>query len=110
LKFFKTFWFSSSSKYVDLDVGSPNVQIFMGVKGFVGCGNAIHFIIKYDVKEIIPLFMTNFYWLNLIFEVVVGPCDENVVQIEEEDNNMFGFGACTEEPSQTLVITKFYLF
>ncbi len=23
---------------------------------------------------------------------------------------MFGFGAYTEEPSQTLVITKFYLF
>ncbi len=58
----------------------------------------------------LSLFMTNFYWLNLIFEVVVAPCDENVVQIEEEDKNMFGVGAYTKEPSQTLVTTKFYLF
>jgi hypothetical protein len=30
------------------------------VKSFVGCESAIHFTIKYDVKEIIPLFM-NFF-------------------------------------------------
>jgi hypothetical protein len=30
------------------------------VERYMGCGNAIHFIIEYDVKEIIPLFMMVF--------------------------------------------------
>jgi hypothetical protein len=44
-------------------------------------------------KRLSPFLWQFFYWVNLIFEVVVAQCDENVVQIEDEDNNMFGVGA-----------------
>jgi hypothetical protein len=30
------------------------------VERFMGCGNAIHFTIEYDVKEVIPLYMIVF--------------------------------------------------
>ncbi len=78
--------------------GSAMFKYLWVVKSFVGCGSAIHLTIKYDVQEIIPFFMKLFYWLNLMFEVVVAPCDENVVQIEEKHNKMFGVGAYMEEP------------
>ncbi len=65
----------------------------------MGHGNVIHFIIKYDVKEIIPLLMTLLDQLNHNVEVVVAPCDELVLQIEEEDSNMFGVGTSMKESS-----------
>jgi hypothetical protein len=37
------------------------------VKSFVGCESAMHFIIKYDVEEIIPLFMTIFLLTKFYF-------------------------------------------
>jgi hypothetical protein len=44
--------------------------------------------------------------LNPIVEVVVAPCDEPTLQIEEEDNNMFNVGTPMEKSSQAFVIKK----
>jgi hypothetical protein len=49
----------------------------------MGCGNAIHFTIEYDVKEVIPLFIIVFDWLNPIVEAFVAPCDEPTIQVEK---------------------------
>jgi hypothetical protein len=38
------------------------------VVNYVGCKNAIYFVIDYDMNEIIPHFMTIFEWLNPIFK------------------------------------------
>jgi hypothetical protein len=49
----------------------------------MGCGNAIHFTIEYDVKEVIPLYMIVFDWLNPIVETFVAPCNEPTIQVEK---------------------------
>jgi len=66
------------------------------VESFVGCGNAICLAIEFDVKEVIPILMIVFYRLNLIVKAIITPCDELVLQIEEEDGNMFGVGTSME--------------
>ncbi len=80
------------------------------VESFVGHGNAIRFATKYDVKNVIPFFMTIFYRLNLIIEVIVAPCDEPTLHIEKKDNNMFSVGTSMEESSQALIIIKLFIF
>ncbi len=77
---------------------------------FVGCENVIQLTTKYDKKEVMPLLLIIFYQLNSIVEAIVPPCDETYVQIEKDDNNMFGVGASIEEPSKALVITELSLF
>jgi hypothetical protein len=60
LKFFKTFDSHQVQNMLTLMLDPQMFKSLWVVKGFVGYGNAIHFTIKYDVKEIIPLFMTIF--------------------------------------------------
>ncbi len=61
---------------------------------FIGCQNAIHyFTIEYDVKEVIPLFMIVFDWINPIVEAFVALCDEPTIQVEKMTITCFGVGA-----------------
>jgi hypothetical protein len=46
----------------------PHFKSLWIVQTYVGCGNASHFAIKYDVKEVIPLPMIVFEQLNPIFQ------------------------------------------
>jgi hypothetical protein len=48
--------------------------------------------------------MTIFDQLNPTIEAIVPPFHEHDVQIEEEDNNMFGVGASIQDSSRALVI------
>jgi len=54
------------------------------VENFVGRGNAIYFIVEYDVKEVIPFLMTIFYYLNPIVQTMsIVPSDgPNGIAIE----------------------------
>jgi hypothetical protein len=90
-----------------LDLHFKYLQV---VESFVRHGNAICFAIEYDVKEVIPFLMNVFDWMNPIVEIVVAPCDEPIVQIKKEENNIFGVEALMEESSQALIITKLFLF
>lgn len=56
----------------------------------MGHGNAIHLTIKYDAKEVIPLLMTIFDPPNPTLAIFVAPCDGLTIQVEKEDDNMFG--------------------
>jgi hypothetical protein len=40
------------------------------MENFVGLGNGIHFIFKYDVKKVIPLLMTFFDRLNFTIQTM----------------------------------------
>jgi hypothetical protein len=48
--------------------------------------------------------------LNPSIETIVPPFYEHDVQIEEEDNNMFGVGASIQDSSRALVIAKLSFF
>jgi short subunit fatty acids transporter len=66
----------------------------------VGHGNAIHPAFKYDMKEVIPLFMTIFERLNLyILTQMVISNDGIGLPVEEDETNMFGVGASMEKSS-----------
>lgn len=71
----------------------------------MGCGNAICFTAEYDVKEIIPFFMTIFYYLNPIVQTMsIVPSDGRkgvAIEIKEEDIDIFGVRLSMENPSQT---------
>ncbi len=56
----------------------------------MGHGNAIHLTIKYDAKEVIPLLMTIFDPSNPTIAIFVAPCDGHTIQVEKEDDSMFG--------------------
>jgi len=56
LKNLKTFDFHQVQNMLTLMLDPQMFKSLWVVKGFVGCGNAIHFTIKYDVKEIIPFY------------------------------------------------------
>lgn len=73
-------------------------------------GNAIHLITKYDAKEVIPLLMTIFDPLNPIIAIFVAPCDGLIVQVEKEDDNMFGVINSMQESSWAFVAIDFSLF
>ncbi len=61
------------------------------VDNYVGCKNAIYFIIEYDMNDVIPYFMTNFEWLNPFFQVkAIALVDGFAFEGEEEKTNMFG--------------------
>jgi hypothetical protein len=51
----------------------PHFKSLWVVENFVGHGNVIHLITKYDVKEVIPLLMTLLDQLNRNVEAVVAP-------------------------------------
>ncbi len=89
LEFFKAFDSYQVHNMLALML-DPCFKSLQVVKSFVGHGDVIRLLTKYDVKEVIPLLMTLFDQLNPIIEVVVAPCDEPVFQIEEKNNNMFG--------------------
>jgi hypothetical protein len=59
----------------------PHFKYLQVVESFVGHGNAICFVIEYDVKEVVLFFMNVFYWMIPIVETIVAPCDEPIVQI-----------------------------
>ncbi len=82
----------------------PHFKSLQFVESFVGHGNTIYLATEYDEKEVIPFFMTIFDQLNPTIEAIVPPFDEHDVQIEEEDNNMFGVGASIQDSSRALVI------
>ncbi len=82
----------------------PCFKSLQFVESFAGHGNTIYLATKYDEKEVIPLLMIIFDWLNPTIEAIVPPFDEHDVQIEEEDNNMFGVGAFFPDSSRALVI------
>jgi len=75
------------------------------VENFVGCGNAIYFIVEYDVKEVIPFLMTIFYYLNPIVQTMsIVPSDGHngvAIEIKEEDIDIFGVRLSMEKSSQT---------
>ncbi len=48
--------------------------------------------------------------MNPTIETIVPPFYEHDVQIEEEDNNMFGVGASIQDSSRALVIVELSLF
>ncbi len=87
----------------------PHYKSLRVIENYVGCGNAIHLTLEYDLKEVIPLLMTNFERLNASIQThVVGPVDG--LPIEEEETNMFGVGASMEESSMALVTRELSLF
>jgi hypothetical protein len=51
----------------------PHFKSLWVVESFVGHGNVIHLITKYNVKEVIPLLMTFLDQLNRNVEAVVAP-------------------------------------
>lgn len=108
LEFLKTFDSYQVHNMLAL-ILDPCFKFLQVVEIFVGCSNAIRFITKYDVKNIIPFFMIVFYQLNPIVEAVVIPCDKPTFHIEKERNNMFNVEAPMEESSQTFIITKLSL-
>jgi hypothetical protein len=61
----------------------------------------------FDLKIVVPLFMTYFETLNPIVEACTsfGHGDEH-----EDENNIFGVGASFEESSRALIIRELYLF
>ncbi len=77
------------------------------VENLVGCQDVIRLVPKYDLKVVIPFFMTCFETLNPIVEACTsfGHSDE-----PEDEHNIFGVGTCIEESSWTLVIGKLSLF
>ncbi len=76
----------------------------------MGHGNAIHLTIKYDANEVTPLLMTIFDPPNLTIAIFVAPCDGPTVQVEKEDDNMFGVINSMQESSWAFVIIDFSLF
>jgi hypothetical protein len=74
------------------------------VENFVGRGNAIYFIVEYDVKEVI-LLMTIFYYLNPIVQTMsIVPSDGHngvAIEIKEEDIDIFGVRLSMEKSSRT---------
>jgi hypothetical protein len=78
LEFLKSFDFCQIHNMLALML-DPRFKSLQVMKSFVGHNNAIHFIVKYDVKEVILLLMIFFYQLNLIVEAIVEPCDELVI-------------------------------
>ncbi len=80
------------------------------MENFVGHGNAIHLTTKYDAKEVILLLMTIFDPLNPTIVVFVAPCDGLIVQVEKEDDNMFGVINSMQESSWAFVAIDFSLF
>ncbi len=87
-----------------LDPWFKSLQI---VKKLVGHGDAIRLAFKYDLKIIIPLFMTCFVTLDPNIETwtQVGHGDE----LEDEGNMMFEVGTSYQESSQVFVIGKLYV-
>ncbi len=59
LEIFKTFDSHQVHNMLALMVDSYFKSLRV-VERFMGCGNAIHFTIEYDVKEVIPLYMIVF--------------------------------------------------
>jgi hypothetical protein len=87
----------------------PHYKSFQVIENYVGHGNAIHLTLEYDLKDVIPLLMTNFERLNPSIQAhVVGPIDG--LPIEEEEINMFGVGVSMEEFSRAFVTKELFLF
>jgi len=70
LEFLKAFDFYQVHNMLALML-DPCFKSLWVVESFVGHGNVIHFVVEYDVKEVIPLLMTLLDQLNLIIEAVV---------------------------------------
>jgi hypothetical protein len=75
MDFFNAFYFHQIHNMLALML-DPSFKSLQVMKSFLGHNNAIHLIIEYDVKEVIPFMMTFFYQLNPTIEVIITPCDE----------------------------------
>jgi len=77
-------------------------------ENYVGHGNIIHHVFKYDVKAIIPILMICFHWLNPIVQECKGngPSEE----LNKDDTNIFDVGASIEKFSHALIIGELSLF
>jgi len=79
----------------------PHYKSLRFIENYVGGGNAIHFTLEYDMKEVIPILMRNFEKLNPFIQAyVVGLVDG--LPIEEGKINMFGVEVFMEESSRAL--------
>ncbi len=77
----------------------PHYKSLRFIENYVGGGNAIHFTLEYDMKEVIPILMIE--RLNLFIQAyVVGLVDG--LPIEEGKINMFGVEVFMEESSRAL--------
>ncbi len=91
----------------------PHFKFLRVLKNYVGWGNVICLVTKYDAKVVIPLLMIIFYVLNPTIQAFTAQVDgSNVgaIIVEEEDNNIFGVNVSIEESSYVFVVGKLYLF
>lgn len=71
----------------------------------------MHFIVEYDVNEVIPFFMTIFKQLNPTIQAqTIVLIDGFAFENEDKKIHMFSIGTSTEESSWALVIGELALF
>jgi hypothetical protein len=91
----------------------PRFKSLKIVENYVGFGACICFDVEYDANVIILFLMTMFEVLNPTIQTcaikVIGFIAKSGNFIEE-DNNIFGVGACMEESSHMLVFLELSLF
>jgi hypothetical protein len=80
----------------------------MNYQNLMGHGDAIQLNYEYNLKDVIPFFVTCFESLNLIIKTCtsISPHGDEL----EDDNNMFGVEISFEQSFQPLVTKKLYLF
>jgi hypothetical protein len=68
----------------------PHFKSSQGFEKYVGHKIAIHLVVEHDVKEIIPLLMIIFSWLNLIVQLAhaIVPIDGFAFKGENEKSFM----------------------
>ncbi len=91
----------------------PRFKSLQILENYVGWGNVIHLVTKYDAKEIFLLLMIIFYVLNPTIQAyatqVDGPYVGTIV-VGKENNNIFGVGVSIEEFSHALVVGELFRF
>ncbi len=81
------------------------------VENYVVHGNAIHFTVEFDVKEVISLLMTIFEHLNPIVQAhVVAPINGSIFEDENEKTNVFDIGASIKNLRGHWLMMNYFCF